>query len=145
MFKKILVPVDGSSTSWRALETAKDLAVKFDGELIVAHIVQTYSSADLYINSLDQTAVAAENDQLTRIGSSVLDTARTKMEGFTGKVDYLMDVGHASDRIIELSKDKHADAIVIGSRGLSGIAEFFLGSVSSRVAQYAAVPVLIVK
>lgn len=112
MFKKILVPVDGSSTSWRALETAKDLAVKYDGELIVAHIVQTYSSADLYINSLDQTAVAAENDQLTRIGSSVLDTARTKMEGFTGKVDYLMDVGHASDRIIELSKDKHADAIV---------------------------------
>lgn len=95
MFKKILVPVDGSSTSWRALETAKDLAVKYDGELIVAHIVQTYSSADLYINSLDQTAVAAENDQLTRIGSSVLDTARTKMEGFTGKVDYLMDVGHA--------------------------------------------------
>lgn len=92
MFKKILVPVDGSSTSWRALETAKDLAVKYDGELIVAHIVQTYSSADLYINSLDQTAVAAENDQLTRIGSSVLDTARTKMEGFTGKVDYLMDV-----------------------------------------------------
>lgn len=60
MFKKILVPVDGSSTSWRALETAKDLAVKYDGELIVAHIVQTYSSADLYINSLDQTAVAAE-------------------------------------------------------------------------------------
>lgn len=47
MFKKILVPVDGSSTSWRALETAKDLAVKYDGELIVAHIVQTYSSADL--------------------------------------------------------------------------------------------------
>lgn len=85
MFKKILVPVDGSSTSWRALETAKDLAVKYDGELIVAHIVQTYSSADLYINSLDQTAVAAENDQLTRIGSSVLDTARTKMEGFTAR------------------------------------------------------------
>ena len=38
MFKKILVPVDGSSTSWRALETAKDLAVKYDGELISSRL-----------------------------------------------------------------------------------------------------------
>ena len=56
-----------------------------------------------------------------------------------------MEVGHPSERIIALSKKVQADAIVIGSRGLSGIAEFFLGSVSSKVSQYAAVPVLIVK
>ena len=56
-----------------------------------------------------------------------------------------MEVGHPSERILAVSKSKDADAIVLGSRGLSGIAEFFLGSVSSKISQYADVPVLIVK
>ncbi|MCQ2363854.1 MAG: universal stress protein, partial [Acidaminococcaceae bacterium] len=47
--------------------------------------------------------------------------------------------------IVNTSKDKGCDLIVIGSRGLSGFAEFFLGSVSSEVAQLSTVPVLIVK
>jgi nucleotide-binding universal stress UspA family protein len=60
-------------------------------------------------------------------------------------VVYSIEVGHPSERIIAFTKKEECDAIVLGSRGLSGIAEFFLGSVSSKVAQYAGVPVLIVK
>lgn len=56
-----------------------------------------------------------------------------------------MEVGHPSERILAAAKEAAADAIVLGSRGLSGIAEFFLGSVSSKIAQYATIPVLIVK
>lgn len=46
-------------------------------------------------------------------------------------------------KLIALAKKNGSDSIVIGSRGLSGIAEFFLGSVSSKVSQYATIPVLI--
>lgn len=67
------------------------------------------------------------------------------MKDFKGKAEFLLEVGHPSERIIAVSKEKACTSIVIGSRGLSGIAEFFLGSVSSKVSQYAAVPVLIVK
>lgn len=145
MFKKILVPVDGSATSWKALETAEKLAQTFKGELLVIHVVQTYNSAELYVNGLEAGTLSAENNQITTIGSRILETAKTKLEGFPGKVDFALEIGHPADRIVDVAKEKGVTDIVIGSRGLSGIAEFFLGSVSSKVSQYATVPVLIVK
>jgi nucleotide-binding universal stress UspA family protein len=145
VFRKIVVPVDGSATSWKALDTAKMLAGKFGGELIVLHVVQTYSSANLYVNGTNDSTFADENNQLTHIGSRVLATAREKMAGFSGRVRYILEVGHPSDKVVDVCREEGADAIVIGSRGLRGFKEFLLGSVSSEVAQYASIPVLIVK
>ena len=53
--------------------------------------------------------------------------------------------GRPADKIVETAKEGMFDLIVIGSRGLGGIKEFFLGSVSNRVADKAPCPVLIVK
>ena len=53
--------------------------------------------------------------------------------------------GRPADKIVETAKLESCDLIVIGSRGLGGIKEFFLGSVSDRVADEAPCPVLIVK
>lgn len=53
--------------------------------------------------------------------------------------------GRPSERIVEVAKEGKFDVIVMGSRGLGGIKGFFLGSVSDRVADEAACPVLIVK
>ena len=47
MFKKILVPVDGSETAWHALAQATALGEKFDGELIVVNVIQPYNNAAL--------------------------------------------------------------------------------------------------
>ena len=113
MFKKILVPVDGSETSWRALNNALEIGRKFNSEIVVVNVIQPYNNAALLAVPLDHSTISRGNSEL--------------------------------ERIIALAKKVQADAIVIGSRGLSGIAEFFLGSVSSKVSQYAAVPVLIVK
>ncbi|MCH3951681.1 MAG: universal stress protein [Acidaminococcus sp.] len=145
MFEKILVPVDGSETSWRAMEEARQLAEAFKGELVVINVVQPYNNAALLVVPLDQATISQGNAELTKLGNSVLETAKEKMKDFKGKVEFILEVGHPSERILAVSKDKNCTAIVIGSRGLSGIAEFFLGSVSSKVSQYATVPVLIVK
>jgi nucleotide-binding universal stress UspA family protein len=145
MFEKILVPVDGSETSWRAMEEARQLAEAFNGELIVINVIQPYNNAALLVVPLDQATISQGNAELTKLGNSVLETAKEKMKDFKGKIDFILEVGHPSERILAISKEKNCTAIVIGSRGLSGIAEFFLGSVSSKVSQYATVPVLIVK
>ena len=47
MFKKIVVPVDGSESAWRALEQAAALACKFEGELLVMTVIQPYNNAAL--------------------------------------------------------------------------------------------------
>ena len=145
MFEKILVPVDGSETSWKAMEEAKKLAEAFRGEMVVVNVIQPYNNAALLVVPLDQATISQGNEELTKIGNSVLETAKEKMQDFKGKKEFLLEVCHPSERIIAVSKEKACTSIVIGSRGLSGIAEFFLGSVSSKVSQYASVPVLIVK
>lgn len=145
MYKKILVPVDGSEGSWRALEHAAALGEKLESTIIVANVIQPYNNAALLAIPLDHSTVKQGNSELEKIGDKVLEMAQEKMANYPHEVEYSLEVGHPSERIIALSKKSECDAIVLGSRGLSGIAEFFLGSVSSKVAQYASVPVLIVK
>lgn len=145
MFKKILVPVDGSEGSWRALNSAVELGEKFDSELIVVNVIQPYNNAALLAVPLDHATVSQGNSELEKIGDKVLEMAQERLASYKGAKEFKLEVGHPSERIIALAKNAKAEAIVIGSRGLSGIAEFFLGSVSSKVSQYADVPVLIVK
>ena len=145
MFKKILIPVDGSEGSWRALEQAVILGEKFESTLVIANVIQPYNNAALLAIPLDHSTIQQGNSELEKLGDKVLEMAQEKMANYPHAVEYSLEVGHPSERIIALSKKTECDAIVLGSRGLSGIAEFFLGSVSSKVAQYASVPVLIVK
>ena len=147
MYKKMVVPVDGSETSWRALRQAVELGVKFAGsEIIVLTVIQPYNHAALLAVPLDHNVISQSNADMERIGNEVLKQAREIVgPNYPGKVSFEMEVGHPSERILAVTKESGADAIIIGSRGLSGIAEFFLGSVSSKISQYANVPVLIVK
>ena len=145
MFNKILIPVDGSEGSWRALENAVAIGEKFGAELVVATVIQPYNNATLLSVPLDTKTVTEGSKELEKVGDKVLQMAAERLIDYKCKVNYCLEIGHPSERIIALAKKEKVEAIVIGSRGLSGIAEFFLGSVSSKVSQYADVPVLIVK
>lgn len=76
MFEKILVPVDGSETSWKAMEEAKKLAEAFRGEMVVVNVIQPYNNAALLVVPLDQATISQGNEELTKIGNSVLETAK---------------------------------------------------------------------
>lgn len=78
MFEKILVPVDGSETSWKAMEEAKKLAEAFRGEMVVVNVIQPYNNAALLVVPLDQATISQGNEELTKIGNSVLETAKEK-------------------------------------------------------------------
>jgi nucleotide-binding universal stress UspA family protein len=147
MFKKILVPVDGSESAWRALEQASVLAQKFEGELLVMTVIQPYNNAALLAVPLDHNIISQSNADLEEVGKEILARAGEKVAetGFAGTAAYKIELGHPSERILTIAKAEKADAIVLGSRGLSGLAEFFLGSVSTKISQYANIPVLIVK
>jgi nucleotide-binding universal stress UspA family protein len=145
MFKKILVPVDGSETSWKALETAESLAEKYGGSLIVTNVMVPYGAGNLLQMSLDQTLIDQNNAAMKKAGYATLDMAKDKLADYKGEVEYKEAIGNPAEQILELCKDEKCDTIVIGSRGLSGVEEFLLGSVSSKVSQYAKVPVVVVK
>ena len=67
------------------------------------------------------------------------------IDGLMEKAMFDMEFGDAAEMAVTVAREKGADAIVIGKRGLSGVEEFLLGSVSSKVAQLSPVPVIIVK
>ena len=145
MFKKILVPVDGSQPSWKALDTARSLAEKYDGRLLVITVMLPYGSGSFLQMSLDQTLIDQNNAAMKKAGFATLDMAKDKLGSYAGDVEYLEETGNPAELILDACKEKGCDTIVIGSRGLSGVEEFLLGSVSSKVSQYAKVPVVVVK
>ena len=147
MFKKIVVPVDGSESAWRALDQAAALAGKFEGELLIMTVIQPFNNAALLAVPLDHNIISQSNADMEVVGQEILARAKERLtaDGFAGNAEYKIELGNPSERILTIAKAEKADAIVLGSRGLYGFAEFFLGSVSSKISQYANIPVLIVK
>lgn len=145
MFNKILVPVDGSDSSWRALDAARQLGEKFGGSIEVVHVVQPYYTIPNISMAGDAPFIPLNVEEIEATGRNLLAIVATRMEGYTLPFESKLEFGDPAKRILAVAKDGAFDAIVIGSRGLSGFAELFLGSVSAKVAQYATPPVLIIK
>lgn len=140
MYKKILVPVDGSEGSWKALAAAKEVAEAGKAELVVMTVVQVFAGASIMPIPVESGKI---NEELSNIADGILAQAKEKVGGL--KAEFVAAPGRPSKVIVDTVKKSGADLVVIGSRGLSGLAEFFLGSVSSEVAQLSPVSVLIVK
>ena len=140
MYKKILVPVDGSEGGWKALAAAKEVAEAGKSELVVMTVVQVFAGASIMPIPVESGKI---NEELGNIANDILAQAKEKVGGL--KAEFVAAPGRPSKVIVETTKKSGADLVVIGSRGLSGLAEFFLGSVSSEVAQLCPVSVLIVK
>jgi nucleotide-binding universal stress UspA family protein len=139
MFDKILVAVDHSEISDRALDAAGDLALLSKGEVWVLHLrereVAVKTSVSLSDESMDEAsaAVAAAVDKLTAAG--------VKAHGDVGTTLF----GYAARNIIDDAKEHDVDVIVMGSRGRGDLAGLILGSTAHKVIHLADRPVLIVR
>lgn len=147
MFQKIVVPVDGSKTAWKALDTAASLTGKYGGDLVVVNVVEPYDAISSMSMHLDRVVLEKALKAMKKASLDVLDDAKARLEkaGFAGKADFVEKEGNAAELILSVARKEGADSVVMGSRGLSGITEFLLGSVSTKVTQYAEIPVLVVK
>jgi nucleotide-binding universal stress UspA family protein len=143
MFEKILVPLDGSEMAWRALEQARALGEKFSSEITMMHVVQPYNT----IPSIDGSPlfIPRDIDEIQQTGKVLLAQAEEKMTGYQFPMETKIEFGYPAERILNMAEEGTFGLVVIGHRGLSGIAEFLLGGVVSRVTQHSKVPVLIVK
>jgi len=144
MFDKILVPIDGSEAAWRALEYASGLGEKFGSTITIVHVVQAhYTLPTIAING-EIPFLSVNIEEVEATGYKIIELAKERMHNYS-KFETNLEFGHPAERILTLVKNNTFDLIVIGSRGLSGISEFFLGSISTNVSQYSPIPVMIVK
>lgn len=139
--KIILAPVDGSKNSFEALMSAKDMAEKFGGKLVIVN-VQKPASFD---TSEPVPDYDLDPEALKRRGKQVLDKAEEMVKGTTAEVKTLFTVGDPAEQILYLVDKEGADMVVMGSHGLSGVRRFLIGSVSNKVLQHSPKPVMVIK
>ena len=150
MFERILVPLDGSKHSMRALEEAIQIAKQCDGKITLVHVysvlrasVVPMAMAEPVIMPPDVVTKLAE--AVRKAGVTILEEAEKKVEAEGVQSKALLREGHVVEEILRAAKEENVDLIVIGARGLSTIKEIFLGSVSHGVALHAPCPVLLMK
>lgn len=137
MFERILLPVDGSEHSRRAVAVAGDLARRYGAEVVVFHAREHELTwgADIDIESA-QEARGLVDDVVRE-----LKDAGTSVRGEVVRVP-LGDVPRA---ILDVAKAEDVGLIVMGTRGLSDWERLLLGSVAHKVVHLADVPVLVVR
>ncbi|RMW39949.1 MAG: universal stress protein [Nitrosopumilus sp.] len=137
-FKTILVPVDGSRCSKKALQRAIEIAHAFDSKIILLYVAEKSS-----INLLDRKEYMG---MLRKFGKKTLDDAklRAAKKGITAK-SFLKEGRNIVSEIEKIAKSEKCDLVIVGNKGLGAITGFFLGSVSNKLAQHSNCSLLIIK
>ncbi len=136
MFKRILVPLDGSDLSERVLPRAQQLAGSFGAVLELVYIVP--SPIDEIPEDITSQAIQDGEKYLADTTSNLL------AKSGSSKVDQHVESGHPASLIIERAESQSGTLILISSRAYSGLKKLLLGSVAGKVLQAANCPVLLV-
>ncbi len=144
MFKHILVPVDGSETSSKAVAKAAGLAKAFGSKVTVLYVIDPYPftgvGADFAYGQAQYLSAATAEANLA------LDEAKSELEAAGVQAETLVGEGHAvHEGISRVLESLDADLIVMGSHGRRGLEKLMLGSVTQRVLGAVHVPVLVVR
>jgi nucleotide-binding universal stress UspA family protein len=139
---RILVPVDGSANSGRAVSYAMRLA-------------RTDPSAEMHLLNVQPAIASGEVRRLIgeyiiekyqrSEGERALEPARQLLEGVAIAYKTHVAVGPAAESIARYAQELNCDAIVMGTRGLGTIAGMVLGSVATKVLHLVVIPVTLVR
>ena len=138
MYEKVLVAIDHSAASDRALAAAKELAALSKGEVWVMHVREREVIPRMGLVSTEE---GGEAEDEVKAAVSALTEA-----GVTAHAE-VVDVpfGRAGQEIVELAKQHDVGVIVMGSRGRSDLTGLVLGSTAHKVIHLADRPVLVVR
>ncbi len=141
-FKKILVPLDFSPGSERALEFAIDVAKRDKALLLLVHVfhIPVYPLPEGYV-MFPATQLSEMSTEFERLLGTAEKRARA---AGASAVETSLVTGVVDAEIVQIAKDKHCDLIVMGTHGRSGFSHFLLGSVAEKVLRKAPCPVLTV-
>ncbi len=140
MFKKVIVPTDGSDHAKRAVQAAAELAAKFGSELTVLHVMPRVGRhripPELEHYAKVEHLQVNEAELLQHAAQTIVERAKQEAQSQrAANVLTAIDSGDAAAKIIEHIDKREIDTVVMGRRGLGDLAGLFLGSVSHNVSQ----------
>lgn len=146
MFKRILVPVDGSDASRHALATAIGMAREAGAQLRLIHVLEDVA----YLAGYDPAGAAAgELYRATReAGSKVLEDAlrQSADAGLQAESELIDQFGEPMPQAVaNAAKSWNADLLVVGTHGRRGLSRLMLGSGAEQIIRLAPIPVLVIR
>ena len=156
MFDKILVAVDNSTISSQVFEAGLSLAKATGGSLMLLHVLSSSSEdyispfiySDLKYNPNVEPILEDYREQWQKYEQQGLELLQSLTDEATKagvKTEFRQTRGNPGRKICELAQTWSAELIVVGSRGLTGLKEMFLGSISNSVTHHAPCSVLTVR
>ena len=141
MYKRILLPLDGSSLAESALPHAVALAERFQAELTILRVLtplsETVGTTCKAIEVAEEKTRKSARYYLERVAD------RIRKDGLAVSVEVIE--GRPHRQIVEYAQKNQVDLLIICARGHSGISHWLIGSVADRVMRGADVPVLLVR
>ena len=136
----MLVPVDFSDSSARALRHAAKRAVESGGSLIIVHVVPA-----------DYGWLGIGRDESRDLDRSLQRQAGDRLRAFVDEnvgdvpADLEVRIGQPAEEIVAAARESRCDSIMLSTRGLTGLDRYLIGSVAHRVAQLAPCPVVLLR
>ncbi len=138
--RQILVPVDFSAPSAKALAYAVAFARQFKAEVTVLHVVPDVASGTRLAISTPELQKA-----LTREGRENLDKEVARFHGGPVQIKSLLKAGIAHKEITDCARAMAADLIIVATHGYTGLKHVVLGSTTERIVRHAPCPVLVLR
>jgi nucleotide-binding universal stress UspA family protein len=145
MYKKILVPLDGSELAECVLSHVRDFVKEgFAGEVTLFNVVQVHTPwAELYgknfdINKMREAFFSSARKYLAKIESQL------NSEGIKVKTESL-EANSPAHKITEYAQENGMELIIMGTHGYTGLKKMIMGSVASGVLNSSSVPVLLIR
>jgi nucleotide-binding universal stress UspA family protein len=139
LFKKILIPTDGSEYTKAAIAQGLELARLMDAQVTALYVVDQTS----FVNFPMDSTVVSIYSVLEKEGKDAVDYVLAEGQKKGVKVEAVVEEGSPVKKIIDAARTH--DLVVMGTLGRTGISKLLLGSVAERVVRYAPCPVLVVR
>jgi len=139
LFKRILIPTDGSEYTKNAIKKGLSLAKLCEAEVTAIYVVDQTS----FINFPMDSTIVNVYSLLEKEGKEALEYVKKEGDVMGVEVTTVMEEGSPVRKIVEASKE--FDVIVMGTLGRTGMSKLLLGSVAERVLRHANCPVLVVR
>jgi len=143
--KRVLVATDGSEAADRAVDYAAGLAKREKADLLIANVAGGYGLPDGVFARLIDANQASLKEMLESMSAETLTKARERARAAgAASIQLESRIGDVAAAIIDVTKEKAVDAIVVGKRGAGPVERLLLGSVSRKLVNLAPVPVIVI-
>lgn len=145
--RQILVAIDGSDSSLRAMAMAAEMAKKFDAKLVAISVASLpeYTLMDYYRGGTSPAVTELMRKAAEDQAHIALEKAQEVAKRHGVAVETVMDFGPVKETLLHAVTKYYPDLLVVGNRGLSGFKRLLLGSVSEAMVRYADCPVFVMK